>query len=108
MIGFVLTEKGEMMDDIIIWQQDAIKALRKHIDKSAKGDIGSFYNTIIQRCIEWIEQVPSAQPEIKPIDYRDCANAMLKMWMLDVVTDGEYYRIMDKLNKHELERRNDG
>lgn len=49
--------------------------------------------------------LPSAQPGIKPIDYRDCANAMLKMWMLDVVTDGEYYRIMDKLNAFERKRR---
>jgi len=40
----------------------------------------------------------SAQPEIKPIDYQDCANAMLRMWMDKVVTDGEYNRIMDKLN----------
>lgn len=43
---------------------------------------------------------PSAQPEIKPIEYRDCANAMLRMWMDNVVTDGEYNRIMDKLNAH--------
>ena len=39
-----------------------------------------------------------AQSEIKPIDYQDCANAMLRMWMDKVVTDGEYNRIMDKLN----------
>ena len=42
----------------------------------------------------------SVQPEINPIEYRDCANAMLKMWMDNVVTDGEYNRIMDKLNAH--------
>ena len=53
-----------------------------------------------------IKSLPSAQPEIKPIDYQDCANAMLRMWMDNVVTDGEYNRIMDKLNafwraKHE-------
>lgn len=41
---------------------------------------------------------PSVQPEIKPIEYRDCANAMLRMWMDNVVTDGEYNRIMAKLN----------
>lgn len=40
-----------------------------------------------------------AQSEIKPIDYQDCANAMLRMWMDNVITDGEYNRIMDKLNK---------
>jgi hypothetical protein len=36
--------------------------------------------------------------EIKPIGYRECSEAMLKMWMDNVLTDGEYYRIMDKLN----------
>mgnify|MGYP007115361429 CR=1 FL=1 len=41
-----------------------------------------------------------AEPEIKPIEYRDCANAMLRMWMDNVVTDGEYNRIMDKLNAY--------
>ena len=53
------------------------------------------------------EQLPSAQSEVKPISYTDCANAMLKMWMDKVVTDGEYNRIMDKLNKHESERKTD-
>lgn len=41
----------------------------------------------------------------KPISYRDCSNSMLKMWMDNVVTDGEYNRIMDKLNKQEMDRR---
>ena len=50
--------------------------------------------------VEAINGVPSAQPEIKPIEYRDCANAMLRMWMDNVVTDGEYNRIMDKLNAY--------
>lgn len=30
--------------------------------------------------------------------YQDCSDAMLKMWIEDVLTDGEYNRIMDKLN----------
>ena len=55
---------------------------------------------IFGRCEDGLLQLPSAQPEIKPIEYRDCANAMLKMWMDNVVTDGEYNRIMDKLNAH--------
>lgn len=50
----------------------------------------------------------SAQPEIKPISYEYCANAMLKMWMDNVLTDGEYNRIMDKLNKFDTERRTGG
>ena len=45
-----------------------------------------------------LRSLPSAQPE--EIGYEQCANAMLKMWIDEVVTDGEYNRIMDKLNKH--------
>lgn len=37
--------------------------------------------------------------DVKPISYKDCADAMLKMWMECVLTDEEYNRIMDKLNK---------
>ena len=40
----------------------------------------------------------SAEPETKEIGYTDCANTMLKMWIDKVITDGEYNRIMDKLN----------
>ncbi len=47
-----------------------------------------------------VSTLPSAQPEIKPIGYRDCVNALLRMWIDNVLTDGEYNRIMDKLHKH--------
>ena len=50
--------------------------------------------------------VPSAQPEVKEIEYAECANAMLKMWIDNVLTDGEYNRVMDRLNAHQdTERR---
>ena len=42
---------------------------------------------------------------LKPIDYEDCANAMLKMWMENILTDAEYNRIMDKLNKAHKEEK---
>ena len=51
-----------------------------------------------------IEKLPSAQPEVKEIGYAECANAMLKMWIDNVLTDGEYNRIMDKLNEHEKKK----
>ena len=71
-------------------------------------DIASFgewqwangFNTAVVAAKIQLEKLPSAEPEIKPIEYRDCANAMLKMWMDNIVTDGEYNRIMDKLNAH--------
>lgn len=55
----------------------------------------------VLQLIDWLKQVPQEDDEIEvePISYADCSNAMLKMWMDDVVTDGEYRRIMDKLNK---------
>ena len=37
--------------------------------------------------------------DVKPINYQDCADALLKMWIENVLTDGEYYRIIEKLNK---------
>lgn len=50
--------------------------------------------------------LPSAEPEPKPISYMECANAMLKMWIDNVLTDGEYNRIMEKLNsKHMTDMR---
>ena len=43
---------------------------------------------------------------VKPITYIDCANAMMKMWIDNVLTDSEYNRIMDKLNaKYKAEER---
>ena len=59
------------MDDDMIYRQAAINALERKKDKNAKGDVGGFYNTIIQNDIDAIMQLPSAQPEI--IRCRDCA-----------------------------------
>ena len=51
--------------DRLISLQAAIDALQKIMDKSAKGEIGSFYNTVIVRNIEILESLPPAQPERK-------------------------------------------
>ena len=40
-----------------------------------------------------------------PIGYRQKADALLKMWMDDELTDGEYYKIMNRLNKIEKHER---
>lgn len=54
---------------------------------------------LTQNDVKWLnENIKALRPEIKPIGYRECADAMLKMWMDNVLTDGEYNRIMDKLN----------
>ena len=86
------------MNDLISRQQ-AIDIVRFEC-----GEWEGLVKTIIKR----FERLPSAQPEVKEIGYAECANAMLKMWIDNVLTDGEYNRIMDKLNAyHNAGRRQD-
>ena len=56
-----VTNCHDLMDDSR--RQAAIDALEAKKDKSAKGDIGCFYNTIIQNNIDALKGLPSAQPE---------------------------------------------
>lgn len=48
------------MNDLI-YRQQAVDELERGKDKTAKGEIGAFYNTIIQRDIDKILILPSAQ-----------------------------------------------
>lgn len=91
------------MDDLISRQQaiDAVADLY-WLDERLLN-----FKKEIDLIFDKIKTLPSAQPEIEPISYKDCANAMLKMWMDNVLTDGEYNRIMYKLNKFDAERRTD-
>lgn len=51
------------------------------------------------------ELVFSTEPvPVSPIEYQQKIDALLKMWMDDELTDGEYYKIMDRLNKIEKQR----
>lgn len=49
----------------LISRQAAIDALERKKDKNAKGDVGGFYNKIIQNDIDALMQLPPAQPERK-------------------------------------------
>jgi len=86
-----------MDDRKMIYLDDAIDAVAEGLKRTFVE-----YRDVAEKMLN---KVPSAQPETKPISYLDCANAMLMMWMDEVVTDGEYNRIMDKLNAHELKKR---
>ena len=96
-----------------IYRQAAIDAVKKNTfrltfaeEQNCEGHVAwsayAVYSDVMEGALL---ELPSAQPETKPIDYQDCSNAMLKMWMDNVVTDGEYNRIMDKLNAHWAESR---
>lgn len=78
------------MDDLIS-RLAAIDATKKHYR--------AHDNDLLELIAFDIKQLPPIQPESHEIGYDDCANALLKMWMDNVLTDGDYYRIADKLNK---------
>lgn len=59
----------------------------------------------VNYAIDFLNQLPPAQSEQHEIGYFECANVMLKMWNDNVLTNGEYKHIMDKLNAHWAERR---
>lgn len=50
------------MNDLIS-RQEAIKELESGKDKKAKGEIGGFYNQIIENDIKKLKKLPTAQPE---------------------------------------------
>ena len=92
-----------IMKDDSINRRSAVDAVHEEFDECTVWDeSGEYTADVVERILD---DVPAAQPEVRPIDYQDCSNAMLKMWMDNVVTDGEYNRIMDKLNTWELNRR---
>lgn len=45
----------------LIFRQDAIDEIESLLDKTAKGDIGTFYNKILKLAIEHIQKMPSAR-----------------------------------------------
>lgn len=51
------------------------------------------------KCERAINDAPTVQPEPHEIGYDECANALLKMWMDNVLSDWVYHRIIDKLNE---------
>lgn len=80
----------------LIYEEDAIAKFEPwlKVEGYSEGELN-----MLKAVLYELRFLPTAQPPIKPVDYQDCAMAMLRMWMDNVVTDGEYYRIMDKLNE---------
>lgn len=88
------------MSDLISRQAaiDALTELRKKTVASDSFRLGIYY------AIEEIKELPFAQLDPQEIGYWECSNALLKMWIDNVLTDGEYYRIADKLNTYWKEK----
>ena len=90
----------------LIYKQTAIDAFDCSI-WGVPADSVKYVADYADKMIYRIKKLPSVDSETREINYTDCANAMLKMWIDNVLTDGEYYRIMDKLNAYWAERRAD-
>lgn len=90
------TQPERLTDDDFETIRIHLSAFKERLCNQRRWKEAEDYERLIGRFISFA----SSQPEVKPIDYQDCANAMLKMWMDNVVTDGEYNRIMDKLNAY--------
>lgn len=76
------------------------RKMQKVATEAWKMKLTARVETVLNQCIDYIDNAPTIEPEQHEIGYSDCANAMLKMWIDNVLTDGEYNRIMDKLNAH--------
>lgn len=87
------------MNDLIS-RQAIMKEFADFVRKSNNSDFAQ--TPTWNDAVSLVGSMPSAQPEVKPIDYRDCANALLKLWMDHILTDGEYSKIIGKLNAHQL------
>lgn len=79
--------------DEYIRKEDASDAVIKHLQLDYE------YAWGVREAINALPSADVVPTEPQEIGYDQCANAMLKMWMDNVVTDGEYNRIMDILNK---------
>lgn len=82
------------MNNEYIRKADAKDALQEKVFHNLNDE---FYGAM-----QVLDELPPADvvpTEPQEIGYGQCANVLLKMWMDNVVTDGEYNRIMDRLNK---------
>ena len=97
----------------LISRQEAIEAVKKNKfrltfaeEQNCEGHVvwsaNAVYSDVMEGALLDLPPVPLERHEI---GYSECANAMLKMWIDNVLTDGEYNRIMDKLNTYWAERR---
>ena len=93
-----MSKKQAVFDDLISrqWLMECV------IDGWIKFETEKDENTFIHLVRDI---APTAQPKVKAISYQDCQNALLKMWIDKVITDGEYRRIVDKLSVTQAERK---
>lgn len=109
-------EAREDNEETIEAINEAIKALKRKpcedcvgrqavLDMATTIQTDDFSGNEIKEVVEVddVKALPPATPEKTTITYKDCSEAMLKMWIDNVITDGQYNKIMDKLNAKHIE-----
>ena len=74
-----------------------IDCINDHQDITPYKSVGAVTEHLT-RIASSLPPVTPKQQEYHEIGYRECADAVLKMWMDNVLTDGEHNRIIDNLN----------
>ena len=69
------------------------------MDNYWKDENGYFYTVIAWMSLP--EPYKGQGMSVGEIGYSECADVLLKLWMDNILTDAEYNRIMNKLNKAE-------
>lgn len=89
-----------------IKRSDAIEAIENKVTfRGADSFIGE---AIKQACSSIIRFIPSV--DAQPVGYtlEECGDYLLFLWMENILTDAEYNRAVDRLNKKIQEIRMDG
>ena len=81
------------------------KTLREYVIKHS---LENGWTGGVLQALDAVKELSPAQPEQQEISYKDCADATLKMWIDNVLTDWEYNRIMNRLNAYWRERKING
>jgi len=82
-----------------ISREEALKEMQNYYDDCAK--TSEYTRLGFETAMNVVRELPPVTPEKTTITYKDCSEAMMKMWIDNVITDGQYNKIMDKLNaKH--------
>ena len=79
-------------------RKDCLQALSHLMDVEGFRSGWAVSRANVECMLKAMPPVTPKQPEYHEIGYRECADAVLKMWMDNVLTDGEHNRIIDKLN----------
>lgn len=88
-----------------IYKQTAINILSNSIPSLTTPDGSNLVDHDIfiaqETIVDCINMIKEIEPvlEARPYSYEYCVNAMLVMWMEDILTDKQYFTIMEKLNK---------